>query len=411
MSAVAETTSPASTAETAPEVIDVEALLAPIPGDNPSGEDLKYSGVYDEIRAARTSDDNLAQGDWKRETKSADWDRVETLAVEALTTRTKDLQICAWMSEAITRNYGFAGLRDGLKVMRGLHERFWETVYPQIDRDEDDPEAPADLTGRANALSILDRQATAAAKDVPITGSRLGTDYSYLQFDDSKPFQIPEKLEDIDSDEVSRITAMRERAAEEGKITSEEWNKAKAATPRSFYEKLAPLLEECWTEFQALDAVMDETFKRDTPGLGMLKKALEEIREQVGRLLKEKRLLEPDPVSADGAGDGAGADGNGSAVDGGGGGLAFAGAGGATRSRQEALKKLSEVADYFRRTEPHSPVSYLVQRAIKWGQMPLEAWLEDVVKDAGVLDAMRETLGLKTSPDATNGGGAPEGES
>ena len=53
------------------------------------------------------------------------------------------------------------------------------------------------------------------------------------------------------------------------------------------------------------------------------------------------------------------------------------------------------MADYFRRTEPHSPVSYLVQRAITWGQMPLDAWLHDVIKDVNTLASLRETLGLK----------------
>lgn len=402
MSAAVETAPPA----TAAEVVDVEALLAPIAGDNPSGEYLKYTGVYDQIMEARRSEDTLEQGDWKRDTKIAHWDEAETLCVDALTTRTKDLQICAYMTEALIKNHGFAGLRDGLKVMRGLHERFWPTVYPEIDK-EDESDEDGDLTGRANALSWLDRQASSAAREVPLTKSRLGHNYSFLQFEDSKQFQIPEKLEDIDSDEVTRITAMKERAAEEGKITSEDWNKAKGTTSRAFYEETLVLVGECWTEFESLDRVMDETFKRETPGLGALKRTLDDIRTQVERLVKEKRLLEPDAVSANGDAESADASGAPSAD-----GFAFSGGGGSTRSRQEALKKLSEVADYFRRTEPHSPVSYLVQRAIKWGQMPLETWLEDVVKDAGVLDQMRETLGLKTSPDGdgstSSGGGAGE---
>jgi type VI secretion system protein ImpA len=69
----------------------------------------------------------------------------------------------------------------------------------------------------------------------------------------------------------------------------------------------------------------------------------------------------------------------------------------AIKARQDAFRRLGEVADYFRRNEPHSPVSYLVQRAIKWGQMPLEMWLEDVIKDGLVLGSLRETLGLQSA--------------
>jgi type VI secretion system protein ImpA len=67
------------------------------------------------------------------------------------------------------------------------------------------------------------------------------------------------------------------------------------------------------------------------------------------------------------------------------------------QSRADALRQLAAVADYFRRTEPHSPVSYLIQRAVRWGEMPLEAWLQNVIHDESVLDQLRETLGLKDS--------------
>jgi type VI secretion system protein ImpA len=83
--------------------------------------------------------------------------------------------------------------------------------------------------------------------------------------------------------------------------------------------------------------------------------------------------------------------------------------GGAVRSRQDALKRLSEVAEFFRQTEPHSPVAYLVQRAVKWGNMPLDNWLQEVIKDETVLGQLRETLGFgafngdssTASPDST----------
>jgi type VI secretion system protein ImpA len=68
---------------------------------------------------------------------------------------------------------------------------------------------------------------------------------------------------------------------------------------------------------------------------------------------------------------------------------------GTIQTRQEALRRLADIAEYFRLTEPHSPISYLVQRAIKWGNMPLDVWLEDVVKEESVLGQLRETLGIK----------------
>jgi type VI secretion system protein ImpA len=65
------------------------------------------------------------------------------------------------------------------------------------------------------------------------------------------------------------------------------------------------------------------------------------------------------------------------------------------RDRSEALRRLAAVAEFFRKTEPHSPISYLVQRAARWGEMPLEEWLREVIKDDVVLGGVRETLGIK----------------
>jgi type VI secretion system protein ImpA len=67
------------------------------------------------------------------------------------------------------------------------------------------------------------------------------------------------------------------------------------------------------------------------------------------------------------------------------------------RDRADALRRLAAIADFFHHSEPHSPVAYLIERAVRWGQMPLEQWLNDVISDQGVLSHIRETLGIKNS--------------
>ena len=390
MSAIAQATS------SAPPVLDFEALLEPIPGDNPAGTNVRYEGVYDAIREARRSEDDMAQGEWVRETKVADWQQVVELATSALTERTKDLQVCAWLAEALAKMHGFVGVRDGLRLMREMHERFWEHVYPEEDE--------GDLEARANALAFMDAQVSRSLKEASITKSPTGLEYSFFDWEESKTFDIPENLSALDTEQLARIEERRATAAAEGKITSEDWRTAKNATRRAFYEGIYALLNESWNEFQALDRVMDEKFDRQTPGLGALKKALDEVRTLVERIVKEKRQLEPDPVLDAAAGDGEAISENGQGD--GTGAVFVAGVSGPIRTRQDALRQLALVADFFARSEPHSPVSYLVQRAIKWGQMPLEAWLQEVIKDATVLDSLRETLGLSVS--YTEGGETTE---
>jgi type VI secretion system protein ImpA len=370
---------------TAAEVIDVEALLVPISEDNAAGENLQYSGLHDEIREARRADENLEQGDWKRDLKIADWNSVFTLSIEALTDKTKDLQIAAWLSEALVKLHGLAGLRDSLKLMRGLHEQFWESVYPEIDEE--------DLDARANALAWMDKQVATAIKGVQLTNSPTGTNFSFIDYEEAKQFDIPEDLSTLETQQLDRIEALKAQVTEEGKLTTEDWAKARRATRRAFFEETFALLNECWDEYQFLDGVMDEKFGRQTPGLGDIKKAIDVVRTLIENIVKEKRLSEP---YASEGGDATATDGE-TQSDAGEAGQGFATSGGSIRARQDAFRRLTEVADYFRIHEPHNPVSYLVQRAIKWGQMPLELWLEDVIKDGGVLGNLRETLGLKSA--------------
>ena len=270
------------TATETPQVIDLERLLAPVDGSNPAGESLQYAGLYDEIREARRADEQLAQGEWKRENKLADWDTVIALADDALATRTKDLQIAAWYAEALVKQEGFPGLRDSLKLARLLLERFWDELYPE--NDEDDYEA------RANSFAWMDRQLAAAIKEVPLTEGTGGLRYTAHDWEDSKRFDIPEDTSNLDSTEIQKFSDLKEQAQTEGKITSEQWRVAKNTTRRTFYERTYAVLNESWSEFQALDLEMDNRFGSQTPGLGSLRKSLDEIRALIEKLVREKRL-------------------------------------------------------------------------------------------------------------------------
>ncbi len=356
-------------------VFNLDALFAPIAGEHPSGENLQYSGLHDEIREARRADDDVPQGDWVHELKVADWEKVAELAGESLASKTKDLQIVAWLAEAAVNMNGFPGLRDSLKLATGFLDTFWDTLYPEIDEGND-------LEARANSLAWLDRQAAEAARKVLLT-KRAGANYNFFQWEEALQYDFPADTSKLSGEALAQLEEKRARAQMDGKTTGEDIRKAKSETRRAFYEELVVDVADCWTALKALDKAMDARFARQTPGLGSLTKTLEAIRSLLEKVVKEKRLEEPDPSDAVEGAEGEAAGG------------AAAGPGGAIRARDQALAQLAQVADYFRRTEPHSPVSYLVQRAITWGQMPLDAWLVDVIKDNNVLAGLRETLGLK----------------
>lgn len=64
------------------------------------------------------------------------------------------------------------------------------------------------------------------------------------------------------------------------------------------------------------------------------------------------------------------------------------------RSREEAYRRLTEVADYLLRTEPHSPTPYLVMRAVNWGKMPLSELLQELAAGEGDLARIYTLLGM-----------------
>jgi type VI secretion system protein ImpA len=365
--------------ESKPPVIDFEALLQPISEENPSGESLRFSNIYDEIKEARRADEALPQGEWQTELKTADFRKVVALATSALETNTKDLQIGAWLSEALVKQHGFTGLRDGLKLMSALQDKFWETLHPEIDE--------GDMEGRANAVAWMDAQTALAVKGAAITGEG----YSYADFEDSKRYDIPEAIDTLDTADQEKYRELAAEAEAKNKVTADRWRKSKATTRRAFYEDLSASVEECWTEYTEINRVIEEKYDRNqAPGLNNLKRALDDIQTQVKRLLEEKRAEEPD--EADASAEASQTESGDGAV----GGVAVAGSSGAIRTRQDALKRLGELAEYFRKNEPQSPVSYLIQRAVKWGNMPFENWLQDVIKDETVLYQLRQTLGLNT---------------
>jgi type VI secretion system protein ImpA len=113
-------------------------LLTPIPGENPSGANLRYDPVTDEIKEARREDDlNLAQGEWAAALKIADYPAVIEMGSEALARRGKDLQIAVWLVDAHIRREGFSAVAPCFHFLHDLLEQFWDTLYPPIDEDGD----------------------------------------------------------------------------------------------------------------------------------------------------------------------------------------------------------------------------------------------------------------------------------
>lgn len=264
-----------------PPILDIAALLASIPGENPSGRSLAYEPEYDKIREARRSeDDSLAQGEWKRGLKSADWDLVIALCADCLTNKSKDLQLAAWLTEGLLRTHGFAGLRDGLELLKELQENFWETYFPEID--------DGDLESRHGPFLFLNDQ----VKGLPflIRGQPLTHG-----FDDQK-FGYFDYLQSRETDNLIKKDPENERKIlATGRFTAKTFDDAVAQTPKIFYANLVADLKAAQAAFQAFDHDTDERFGRDAPSLLEIGKSIAEVLRLVEPILVAKRQAEPDP--------------------------------------------------------------------------------------------------------------------
>ena len=372
-------------------ITDLEALLKPISEETPTGQDLKLvwfdpkKGIYWHDRIREAHRENL----YETVPKAPDWPAVIELSTRALSSLTKDLQIAAWLSDALVksdRHDRLAGLRDGLRLLRGLIEQYWEAVFPASDPEGED----GHFAARANIVSAFDARLAIAVKTIPLTDGATGLKYSYLNWEESKLFDVPDKdqLDSLSSDELERVTQLKAQAEKERKVTSEDWRKAVQGTPYPFFKERLDLLKECAEELEALEEAVDRHFQREAPGVKELRRALEDLISVVAQLERTKRP--PEVAAAEDRSPAAGEPGSSN------GHSDFTALPGQVSTRQEAFRRLAEVAEYFRQAEPHSPVSYLLHRAIKWGQMPLDIWLHDVVKDLSVLNQFHELLGIKT---------------
>src|SRR5437879_771167 len=117
---------------------DVTALLDPIPGDSPAGPHLRYDALYDTLQELRREDDaSTPRGIWQSKMKAADWSTLIDTASRALATQTKDLQVAAWMVEALVVRDGLPGLAQGLDALSALIDAFWLVLWPMIGEDGD----------------------------------------------------------------------------------------------------------------------------------------------------------------------------------------------------------------------------------------------------------------------------------
>lgn len=112
-------------------MLDVNDFLQPISEQSECGEYLLYDNVYDQLREyVREDDPRLSQGVWQIDKKKANWAKVIELSCDLLKNKTKDLQILAWLTEALLASKGLPGLIEGINITVDVSNKFWNSIFP-----------------------------------------------------------------------------------------------------------------------------------------------------------------------------------------------------------------------------------------------------------------------------------------
>ncbi len=354
-------------------VVDIETLLSPVEGDNPAGNDLREDGswssklrqVKDLREAARRNEKQLELDGGNPSEALEPWRKLRTAAIDVLSSSSKDLEVAAYLIEALVRIEGFAGLRDGMRLARGLVENFWDDVYPRPDDDG--------LETTVLPLQRLDGDIlTAPIRRVAVTQDtsvgRLVT-WQYRQAMDLKQCSPEERQTRIDR----------------GAATKEMFDKAARETSTPFFQELDGHITQCLEELKLLAAALHERCPEHSPTYSSVEEALLDARSVV-RVMAGPRLQEGKVSTSTGSNDGA----EGTVVD------------NQVSGREDAFRRIEEIAAYFERTEPQSLIPVQLRKVVRWGRLSPAQLYTELIEDSSVREQIFKQVGIAEPKDESD---------
>jgi type VI secretion system protein ImpA len=321
-------------------------LLYPISATQPGGADLSFSSELDAIGEARRFDDpSLDRGEWVTNLKEANWDFVADSCCALLADKSKDLRLAVWLAEAGAKQDHLRGLGEGLRLLAGLCEQFWNNgLHPLAD--------DGDQEQRIGNLRWILGRAPALLREMALTEGR-DSAYSTADFDSAR------------------------KQGAKATVKLAEMETARRNNSPQFCARFSADAQFCLMALLQLEQAADARLGADSPSFATFKEALQTMQSAMPALAPDAAAAEA-PVVADPAP------------------LPQpAVLTGTIQNRTQALAQLRLIAQFFRCTEPHSPVSYFADKAADAGEQNLHAWLRSVVKDQGSLAHIEELLGIR----------------
>jgi type VI secretion system protein ImpA len=375
-----------------PEKFNLDELLKPISEENPVGsnvrDDPSPSSIYRKIKQARraaraaeryymyprNSDDDTAQSNNPPADPKELWKTVISIAPNILTDHGKDLEVSSWFIEAMTRIQGFDGLLFCFKLTNQLIERYWDGLYPLPDEDG--------LLTRVASLAGLNGEGAEGVlispiRNIPITEGN----------HDSGPFSFFKYKQALDAQKIVDIK-VREEKFSKLEFTPDDIEKAVSQSSDTFYLNLRNNIVNCISEYKKISKNLDELCGASiAPPTSKIINILERCLGAVKHLAKNKLPIETIEVQTELEGtDNSNSESNKNPSE-------------KVNTRDAAFKQLHDISDFFLRTEPHSPISYVLAKAVKWGNMPLDELIGELIPDSSSREYFSSLTGVKITTD------------
>lgn len=356
----------------------LQKICTPFRGERPAGEAIRYTALYDQIQEARRSEDEtLPQGIWKSTLKKADWPLVASLCTEGLLNQSKDLQLAGWLTESWVSLHGLEGLSQGVSLLHGLSESFWNFLHPALH--------PEDPTGRVAPYEWIDHQLPTTLLSICITETTL-RDLKNFSYSDWVTIQHLEMTSKKQKDPAGYL----QKEAQKGLPHPSMVRASVQSTLHRFYQHFSEEIQEILGKIEHLENFLKERLAKDAPLFYNLKKQLEAIKRFAMQGQQLTQEIPPPPAPALSASKSP----EESPVDI----LSVPVEKSLSKiqeidSRENAYAQLAHLADFLSKIDPHSPTPHLLRKAIFWQNKTFLELFQDFRQDPQALQVFLALLG------------------
>lgn len=356
-------------------VIDIDNLAASLNEDAPQGVDIRedrsptsdYYTIKDARNNARATERSAMFGGEEADLITP-WVTVCDVASRILSSSSKDLEVSTWYLEGLVRLNGVSGLRDGLLLINRLVHDHWEGLFPRPDEDgiETLVSCLTGLNGDGGDGTLL-----TPLRNLEITNDTGFGTFTFWQYQQARD---ADRIEDEDR-KAERVEALG--------YSLDDINKTVVQTDLTTCQNYISTLEECSTLFKETSAKLRELCAGEAPPSSKISELLDEILRTTRFIYKEKIQAAEEAAAEEAVAEDVGA--TESAVEGVTSGKVIQmkqGSVGPIASREDALKRLEEVAKYFRQYEPHTPLAPGIERLVSWGRMTVSELMMELIPDS-----------------------------